>query len=57
MLEAAARERFGSPDTAADWLDRRHPALGGKSPRASTTEVDGFEHAISLLRTPQIVAA
>jgi hypothetical protein len=57
MLETAARERFGNADTAAGWLDRRHPALGGKSPRASAAEVDGFEHAISLLRTPQIVAA
>lgn len=54
-LEAAARIRFGA---AADgWLERPHPALGFKSPRASAAHVEGFDHVMSLLQGPQEVAA
>jgi uncharacterized protein (DUF2384 family) len=57
MLETAARERFGNPAAATDWLKTRHSALGYKSPKDSVADVEGFEHAISLLHAPQAVAA
>jgi uncharacterized protein (DUF2384 family) len=57
MLEAAARKRFGNPANAANWLATPHPALSGKSPKAAAADVEGFEHAMSLLHGPQGIAA
>jgi hypothetical protein len=55
-LAATARARFADPAVAADWCERPHPALGNKSPSAAAADVEGFEHAISLLQRPQAVA-
>jgi hypothetical protein len=56
-LETAARVRLGAAD-AAIWLDKPHPALGNKSPRAAAAaDVDGFENAIGLLQGPRALVA
>ena len=57
MLEAEARKRFGDPAAATDWLERPNPALGDKPPKTAAAEVEGYEHAIGLLRGPKPVAA
>jgi uncharacterized protein (DUF2384 family) len=57
MLEAKALARFGNSAAATDWLEKPNLALGNKSPRAAAADVDGFEHAISLLQGPQGLAA
>lgn len=55
-LQTAAQARLGG--AAAGWLDQQHPALNGATPRlAATTDVDGFERAISLLQRPQSLTA
>jgi hypothetical protein len=56
-LETAARARLGDAAAAA-WLDKLHPALGNKSPRAgAAADVGGFESAIGLLQGPRELAA
>jgi hypothetical protein len=55
-LEAAALARFNSPAQATTWLEQPHPVLG-KSPKAAAAEVDGYEHAISLLQGPPALVA
>lgn len=57
VLEAAARDRFGNPEIAANWLDTQHPALDHKSPRAAAVDLEDFEHALGLLRGPRALAA
>jgi uncharacterized protein (DUF2384 family) len=57
MLETAARKRFGDPADASAWLDRPHPALANRPPRAAATDVEGYEQAVGLLQAPQAVAA
>jgi uncharacterized protein (DUF2384 family) len=57
MLEMKALARFGNLTVASDWLEKPNLTLGNKSPRAAATDVDGLEHAISLLQGPQGVAA
>jgi uncharacterized protein (DUF2384 family) len=57
MLEAKALARFGNSAAATDWLEKPNLALGNKSPRTAADDVDGFEHAISLLQGPQGLAA
>ena len=56
-LQAAARARLG--DTAATaWIDKPHPSLASKAPRAAAaTDVDGLERAVSLLHGPQALVA
>lgn len=55
-LETAAQLRLGN--SAPGWLDQKHPALGGMSPRAAAAAaVDGYENAISLLQGPTALAA
>jgi hypothetical protein len=55
-LESAARARLGA--AAAVWLDKPHPALDGKSPRArAAADVDGFENASGLLQGPRAMVA
>ena len=56
-LKTAARVRLG--DAAATiWLNKSHPILGDKSPRAAAAaSVDGFENAIALLQGPCALAA
>ena len=52
-LDTAARARLGE-DGGAVWLDRTHPALGNRSPRAAAlASIEGFRNAIerSLART------
>jgi hypothetical protein len=56
-LEAAAVKHFGNIAAARDWLDRQHPVLDGKSPRSAADDLEGFEHASSLLQRPQALAA
>jgi hypothetical protein len=55
-LEAAALARFNSPAQATAWLEQPHPVLG-KSPKAAAADVDGYEHAISLLQGPPSLVA
>jgi hypothetical protein len=57
LLEAAAGRRFDEPAEATAWLDRPNPALGNKPPKAAASEVEGFEHAISLLQGPKAMVA
>lgn len=56
-LEAAAAARFNDPAAASRWLDQPHPALEQKSPRQAARDLDGYEHAMSLLQGPQAIAA
>jgi hypothetical protein len=56
-LEARALARFGSSVAATDWLEQPNLALGNKSPRAAAVNVDGFEHAVSLLQGPRPLTA
>jgi len=52
-VETASQERLGLA-MAASWLDKELPILKGKSPRAAAAaNVEGLEHAISLLQGPQ----
>jgi hypothetical protein len=56
-VEMASQERWG-PAMAASWLDKELPILKGKSPRAAAAaDVEGLEHAISLLQGPQTATA
>jgi hypothetical protein len=56
-LETAARARLGNA-AAAIWLDKPHPAVGNKSPRAgAAADVGGFESAIGLLQGPRELVA
>jgi hypothetical protein len=56
-LETAARARLDDA-VAAVWLDKPHPALGNKSPRAgAAADVGGFESAIGLLQGPRELVA
>jgi hypothetical protein len=48
-LESAAVARFGDRTIVAEWLEKSQPALGGRSPRSAAGDVEGFEHALSLL--------
>jgi hypothetical protein len=57
VLTARAVARFGTSEAATDWIERPNLALGNKSPRAAAADIDGFEHAISLLQGPQAMAA
>jgi uncharacterized protein (DUF2384 family) len=56
-LEATALARFGNSVAATDWLEQPNLALGNKSPRAAAVNVDGFEHAVSLLQGPRALIA
>jgi hypothetical protein len=57
VLKTAARGRLGDAE-AAIWLNKVHPILGDKSPRAAAAaSVDGFENAIALLQGPCVLAA
>jgi hypothetical protein len=49
-LETKALAQFGTSITATNWLDKPNPVLGDKSPRVAAADVDGFEHAVSLLQ-------
>jgi hypothetical protein len=56
-LEIAAKERLGEGGGAV-WLDRTHPALVNRSPRAAAlASIEGFENAIELLQSPRELAA
>jgi hypothetical protein len=56
-VETASQERLG-PAMAASWLDKELAILKGKSPRAAAAaNVEGLEHAISLLQGPQTATA
>ncbi len=56
-IETTARVRLGDA-AAAIWLDKTHPVLGNKSPRAAAAaDVEGFDHAMSLLQGPQALVA
>ena len=57
MLEAAALKRFGTSGAAAEWLEQPHAALDNKSPKAAAADLSGFDHAISLLQGPKMLAA
>ena len=57
MLEAAALKRFGTSGAAAEWLEKPHAALDNKSPKAAAADLSGFDHAISLLQGPKMLAA
>lgn len=56
-LAAAAHERFGDPTAAAAWLEQPHRGLDDKSPKVAAADVEGFEHAISMLHGPQALVA
>jgi uncharacterized protein (DUF2384 family) len=57
-LEVVALGRFGDAAAAKIWLDKPHPALGNKSPRAgAAADVAGFENAIGLLQGPKALVA
>ena len=57
-LEVVALTRLGAAAAAKAWLDKPHPALGNKSPRAGAApSVDGFENAIGLLQGPRALVA
>jgi uncharacterized protein (DUF2384 family) len=56
-LEATALARFGNSAAATDWLEQPNLALDNKSPRAAAVNVDGFEHAVSLLQGPRALIA
>lgn len=56
-LEVIARERFGDAAEARIWLETTHPALDNSSPRQAAETVEGYEHAVSLLRHPRSIAA
>jgi hypothetical protein len=57
-LETAARERHRTPAAASAWLEKPLPALGNRSPKAAAAaDVEGFEHAISLLPPALSIAA
>jgi len=56
-LETMAKVQLGDAD-AAIWLDKLHPALANRSPRAAAAaDVAGFERAIDLLHGPHALAA
>jgi hypothetical protein len=54
-LEALAAKRMGA--AAEQWLDRPHPALDNKTPRLAASNIEDFEHVVSLLQGPQGLAA
>jgi hypothetical protein len=57
-LEATALKRHRTPEAASAWLERPLPALGNRSPRAAAAaDVEGFEHALSLLPPALSIAA
>ncbi len=49
-LTAAARRRFDDPEAAKRWLDQPQPALGNRSPQSAVSDVEAYEHALSLLQ-------
>ena len=49
-LTVAARRRFEDPEAADRWLTQPHPALGNRSPHAAVSDVEAYEHALSLLQ-------
>src|SRR5262249_28537976 len=56
-LETMAKVQLGDAD-AAIWLDKLHPALANRSPRAAAAaDIAGFESAIALLHGPTALAA
>jgi uncharacterized protein (DUF2384 family) len=57
MLEAKALSKFGNPVAATEWLARPNALLGNKSPSAAAADIDGYEHALSLLQHPRVLAA
>ena len=56
-LETEGRLRLGDA-ASATWLDKPHPVLGNRSPRAAAAaDVEGYERAVSLLQGPQALVA
>jgi hypothetical protein len=56
LLEELAVRRIGEGG-ASNWMATPHPALGNRPPRAAAADIEGFEHAISLLQGPKNLAA
>jgi hypothetical protein len=55
-LEAAALRQFKDPAKARRWIEHPLPALRDLSPKLAAVELETYEHAISLLETPQPAA-
>lgn len=56
-LEVTALQHFEDPVKARQWIERPLSALRNLSPKLAATDIETYEHAISLLEPPQPAAA